>query len=189
LKGMNYEAGKCRGKLAYLGVILLLTFLLGCPQGSGEETLWVVDSHGIFHTSDLERAQQEIPFTIIVPEYLPDNLDPYSPYLVEGPVKGSSGNENIRVEVSYKAKNKPQIDIIENSETFLMLPNPDANPIYLEIAGIQVLQQDESIYSTPIIKGLRFDWNQSGRTFSVLVFSYSQDEGIKIVESMVRQME
>ena len=169
--------------------ISLLTFLLGCPQGSDEDYLWVVNSQGIFRTSDLERAQREIPFTIIVPEYLPDNLDPYSPYLIEGPVKGSSGNENIRVEVSYKAYGKPEIDIIENSEKFLMLPNPDLDPVYLDIGGVQVLQQEAHMYGNPIIEGLHFDWNQSGRTFSVRIFEYSQDEGIKIVESMIKQIE
>jgi hypothetical protein len=183
------KSARYKSKFLYLGVILLLTFLLGCPQGNGEDYFWDVNSQGIFHTTDLERAQQEIPFTIIVPEYLPDNLDPYSPHLIEGPVKGSSGDEAIEVEVSYKAENKPRIDIIENSESILMLPNPDLNPIYLDIAGVQVLQQDEAIYSTPTIEGLRFDWNQSGRTFSLMAFSYSQDELIKIVESMIRQIE
>ncbi len=183
------KAARCKSKLLYLGAILLLIFLLGCPQSSGEDYLWVVDQ-GTFHTTDLERAQQEIPFTIIVPEYLPDNLDPYSPYLIEGPVKGSSGTEDIEIEVSYKAENKPRIDIIENSENILMLPSPDADPVYLDIAGIQVLQQEDNMYGYNInIDGLRFDWNQSGRTFMVRVFEYSQDEGIKIVESMIRQIE
>jgi hypothetical protein len=182
------KTARYKSRLLYLGVTLLLIFLLGCPQTSGEDYLWVVDQ-GTFHTSDLERAQQEIPFSIIVPEYLPDNLDPYSPYLIEGPVKSSSGKEDIEVEVSYKAENKPRIDITENSENILMLPNPDADPIYHDIGGVQVLQQDDTIYSTPPIEGLRFDWNQSGRTFSVSIFDYSQDEGIKIVESMIRQIE
>jgi hypothetical protein len=180
---------KHRYKLIYLAVILLSTILLGCPQGSDEDYLWVVGSTGIFHTSDLERAQQEIPFTIIVPEYLPDDLDPYSPYLIEGPTKGSSGDKDIEVRVSYKAYGKYSIDITENSELTLMLPNEDFNPIYLDIAGVQVLQQDEHGYGADAIQdGLRFDWNQNGRTYCVKSLSYSEDELAKIVESMIIQM-
>jgi hypothetical protein len=181
----------CRSKLVYLGLILLLALatLPGCTLNPVEETLWVVDSHGWFHTNDLERAQQEIPFTIIVPTYLPDNLDPYNPYMIDGPVKGSFENENIRVRISYQAEGERIIDIIENSEFILMLPNPDLNPIYLDIAGIQVLQQETGLLGETIIEGLGFDWNQSGHTYSVQVFSYSQDEAIKIVESMIEQVE
>jgi len=183
------KAAICSSKLAYLGVILLLTVLLGCPQSSSEETHGFVDSQGMFRTNDLERAQQEIPFTIILPQYLPDNLNPYNPYEIGGPPKGSSGNGNIRVWILYKAEGKPEIKVIENSEKFLMLPNPDLNPVYLDIAGVQVLQQNDDLYGDPIIEGLQFNWNQSGRTFSVEVFEYSQDEGIKIVESMIKQIE
>jgi hypothetical protein len=183
------KRGKYQGKLVFIGLLLLLATFLGCTQGSNEDIFWVVDSQGMFHTSDLERAQQEIPFTITVPTYLPNDLDPDSPYEIGGPLKDSSQNENIEVWISYRAGGERIIEIEENSQTIIMLPNPDANPIYLDISGIQVLQQEECLYGGTTIEGLRFDWNQGGLTFSVLVFSYSQDEAIKIVESMIEQIE
>jgi hypothetical protein len=178
-----------RSKLVYLGLILLLATLPGCTQSSGEEIFWVVDSQGMFHTSDLERAQQEIPFTIILPTYLPDNLDPDSPYEIGGPVKGSSEDENVRVWISYKAEGERLIEIEENSRATIMLPTPSLNPVHLDIAGIQVLQQDTYLYGETTIEGLAFYWNQVGLTFSVLVFSYNQNEAIKIVESMIEQID
>ena len=182
---------KYSNKLVYLGLILLLVFsaIPGCTQGPAEDIFWVVDSQGMFHTSDLERAQQEIPFTIIVPTYLPDNLDPDSPYEIGGPLNDSSENENITVWISYRAEGEHIIEIEENSETFIMLPTSEFNPIYLDIAGVQVLQQETYLYGGTTIEGIRFDWNQGGLTFSVLVFSYSQEEAIKIVESMIEQID
>ena len=189
---MSHRKGKEIAILASTLIIVCLSLPVlfsGCTQGSGEEIFWVVDSQGMFHTSDLERAQQEIPFTIIVPTYLPDDLDPDSPYEIGGPLKDSSQNENIEVWISYRAEGERIIEIEENSQTFIMLPTPELNPVYIEIAGIQVLQQEAHIYGETIIEGLSFDWNQGGLTFSVLVFSYSQDEAIKIVESMIEQIE
>ena len=185
---MSSRRGKKIFLLASILIIVCLSlplFFSGCTQGSDEETLWVIDSYGWFYTSELELAQQEIPFTIIVPTYLPDDLDPYKPYIINGTVKDASENENIEVWISYRAEGELIIEIEENAQPFIMLPNPDLNPVYLDIAGIQVLQQETHIYGEDIIDGLSFDWNQNGLTFRVLVFSYSQDEAIKIVESMI----
>jgi hypothetical protein len=178
-----------RSKLVYLGLILLLATLSGCTLTPAEEISWVVDSHGWFHTTYLERAQQEMPFTIIVPTYLPDDLDPYKPYMIDGTVKNASENENMEVRISYGPGGEQIIEVFENSQTIIMLPTPEFNPVYLDIAGIQVLQQEDYLYGETIIEGLSFDWNQGGLTFSVSVFSYSQDEAIKIVESMIEQIE
>jgi hypothetical protein len=181
--------GKYQGKLVFIVLLLLLATFLGCTHGSSEDIFWVVDSQGMFHTSNLGRAQQEIPFTIILPTYLPDNLDPDSPYEIIGPVEGSTENENVEVRISYRSGGYRIIEIFENSQTIIMLPTPELNPIYHDIAGIQVLQQETHLYGETITEGLSFNWNQGVFTFSVVVFSYSQDEAIKIVESMIEQIE
>jgi len=70
-----------------------------------------------------------------------------------------------------------------------MIPNEESEPVYYEIAGARVLRQTTQLLtSTGEEEGLRFDWNPDGLTFSVKTFNISENESLKIVESMLKQM-
>lgn len=176
----------------YLVLLATLTFFsIDCIQpGTSQKVFWVVDSYGVFHTDSLERAQQEVPFTIILPTYLPENIDHHHPYEISAPVRDSgSVVTDVIVEILYRAKGKIAITIRETSGISIMEPNPEDEPVYLDISGVKVLCQKTYLYGGPVIEeGLLFPWNQNGRTFGVRVYTFSQDEGIRIVESMIVQM-
>ena len=67
-----------------------------------------------------------------------------------------------------------------------MGPTEELDPIYLDIGGTKVLRQKTRMAgSSGITEGLGFHWNQGGLTFAVRVFSISEEEARKVVESMI----
>ena len=68
-----------------------------------------------------------------------------------------------------------------------MKPTPDLEPIYLNIGRNQGFAAKALIYASLPIEGLRVDSNQNGRPFNVDVDLFSQDEAIKIAETMIVQ--
>ncbi len=182
--------------------LLILTFtILGCIQNSTskaqendivtpyqkDKSHWFVDENGHFHTDNVTLAQKKIPFTIVVPSYIPDVFVTNYQYEIIGPFKNILPN-NIEVEIQYW-DNRHQIYISEYNIKEIMLPNQEFKPIYYSIAGIQVLKQITGFTtSSGRIEGLGFYWNINNLTFKVEIFNIPEEEGIKIVESMIKQM-
>lgn len=167
-------------------VLLPTLFLPSCGGGSNSGILWFRDPQGHFHTNDIERAQKEIPFTIILPQYLPEYMDP-NLFKIVGPFRDAY-LDGIEIEIEYITGDN-LIYISEQNVRLIMEPNEELDPMYLDISGTMVLRQETGMAgSSGITEGLRFDWNQDGITFAVRVFSISEEEGLKIVESMVTQM-
>jgi|GEM_PF-1662111 len=180
--------------LALLNVFIILVFIiLGCAQVSSNfpkqtnqnnEHYWFVDSNGHFHTNDVKMAQKEIPFTIIVPDYIPDIFGSNYSYEITGPFENPLSNY-IEVKIQY-IDEQHQIYISEYNKKVIMLPNDEAKPVYHDIIGIKVLQQQSFLYgSEDTIEGLSFNWNIDALTFEVEIFNIPEEEGIKIVESMI----
>src|SRR4030042_6619651 len=70
-----------------IAFIVLIAVLSGCKQTTGNKTFWYSSSSGFFSTNVIDRAQQETPYTLLLPKYLPDNIDPRKPNLITGPRK------------------------------------------------------------------------------------------------------
>jgi hypothetical protein len=96
------------------GAIILITLsfslaslLSGCNTASDPDIYWFRDPVGFFHTNDLERAQEEIPFTIILPSYLPENMG-LSTLKIYGPIKIDIGDyiHGIQVDIDYISGDK-----------------------------------------------------------------------------------
>jgi hypothetical protein len=167
-------------------VLVILLLFSSCNSDSSNEASWFRDPQGHFHTNDVERAQKEIPFTIILPQYLPEYMDP-NLFKIIGPFKDAY-LEGIEIEIEYITGDN-LIYISEQNVRLVMEPNEEMEPVYYNIAGTRVLRQQSFLYGASETKeGLRFDWNQDGLTFAVSVFSISEEEGLKIVESMVKQI-
>jgi len=184
--------------VALIAGFILLTQLLACRTGSdntsGRDIYWFTQPPEIFHTNDLERAQKEIPFTIILPEYLPDELDPH-PEMIEGPIKGIYPDDETSVRLRYSEKDGDKnLVFIEELNWPVIVRPPDSESTYLDINGIRVLETEtESMLftssGTEYIPGLRYTWNLGGVHFEVTVDEYGRSEARKIIISMINQMD
>ena len=168
-----------------ISTLLFLVFPISCEDNSELDDVWFRDPNGLFHTTELKLAQNEIPFPIIIPTYLPSDID--YPCLIEGPYL-SPISDGIKVNISYTDGDK-RIFISEQNDYQVKIPAPELEAVYLDIAGIKVLGQITHLYSVErTITGYSYHWNQNRLTFEVDVFFYSADEGAKIVKSMIEQM-
>ena len=175
--------------LLWMCTALLVISFLAC--NTNNDTYWFEDPPGVFHTNDVERAQNEIPFIILLPTYLPDDIDPF-PY-IEGPV-GGINSENIitqiRVQYHDKSRANYRIFIDESNEEVTMLPNPDAEYAYFSVNGVRLLEHESVSVSfsqdgIENIRGLLYSWNQNGIHYEVCINRYNSGIARRIVESMV----
>ena len=166
---------------ALIGAFVLLIPLSACGISSN-------------HLSDLEAIQKKVPFTIILPTYLPDDLGP-DPYMVQGPFKIDEEILVIEIEYQRQGGDSGYIYIEEQNSLFYVNADWALHPdrTYLDITGIKVQEEmTEAVpYPTnePINYGFRYVWNKSGTDFLVDIFGYDQDECRQIVESMIQPIE
>jgi hypothetical protein len=178
---------------ALIGVVLLLTPLLACGSETAHRTYWFTDPPGRFHTNDVERAQEEIPFTIVLPTYLPDGIGPL-PYMIEGPVKGTSDEQTVRLMIRYQDDGGDHVMFIDEQNSSFYEHIVGFEGTFLDIAGIQVLEDemDSPVISSSgmeIHQGLQYKWHLDGVDFDVDIFGYDRDEARKIVTSMIQPTE
>lgn len=155
----------------------------------GDRFSWVTDSSGAFTTNNIERAQEETPFRIIIPSYLPSGF--FTDPLLRGSLKGVVPEDNVSILLNYKTKEAygGMILIVEQSMTMLP-PDPSLNPecMMIEIAGIETVECESKL---PLPKpdgtaGFEFYWNQDGIFLIVSIYGYDHGESVKIVESMIQ---
>ena len=173
---------------------LLIAVSISCVQGSNtnsnQDIYWFTDPPDVFHTNDLHKAQQEVPFIISLPNYLPNNIGPY-PYLIEGPV-GASAEDIITVRIMYQEKGDSDHAIFINEQNTSFnkyLIDSDGN--WFTVAEIKILEikfdsKKLSSSETLVVSGFRYLWNQNDVDIDVDIFGYDQGEARKIIESMVR---
>lgn len=143
-----------------------------------------IDPERHFNTDDINLAQQEIPFTIIVPSYIPECFGTDYLYEITGPYIDDY-SDNIEVKIRYD-KGDYEIHISEQSRKITIMPNEELEPVYYEISGTEVLRQSAHwISSSGTRNGLSFSWNPDGLTFRVVTFNVSEEDTMKIVESMI----
>ena len=94
---------------------------------------WIRDSKGHFHTNDVNLAQREIPFTIVVPSYIPECFGTDYLYEITGPYIDEFRNI-IEVKIRYD-KDDYKIYISEQSRKSTMIPNEQLEPVYYDIFG------------------------------------------------------
>jgi hypothetical protein len=178
---------------------ILLACLPGCGSNNQPTTLSTTpsttktriywhESKVDFQTNDLTRAQGVIPFSLILPAYLPDGLDSTHPFNIYGPLD-SNNTDYSPVTIQY-GNGEKQVSISESNVLSIPFPNSNAEPLYVDISGISVLREKYTTYfgANHNIPAYNFSWNQANYTFSVEVLTYSEEEGEKIVESMIKQI-
>ena len=88
---------------------------------------WFRDNKGRFYTNDVNLAQREIPFTIVVPSYIPECFGTDYLYEITGPYIDESRNI-IEVKIRYD-QGDYEIYISEQSRRINMMPNEQLEPI------------------------------------------------------------
>jgi len=189
LERTNYL--KSRNSVIWVLVIILLlsASLVGCNDDQGNLT-WSTDVYYQFHTRDAARAQDEVPFTIIFPTYLPANITTYPE--ITGPLKGKWKEDRLEVSVDYLAAGEfvNGIISIEEYNYPVNLGDPALNPglSYLEIAGTKAIESTSSINiygGTYVLQGWIFGWDKDNIYFIVRIYGYDRDTTVKIIQSMI----
>jgi hypothetical protein len=125
-----------------------------------------VNENSEYNSRLIDELQEEIPFTIIIPTYFPDGI-PTSPTGISRPfqvaVKGSASDEYIAIGLSYEHKDAYKcLYILEDNRTATYLPSKSSS-IYLDIEGIQVLEEECAQFLGPnnneLLTGTRYAWN------------------------------
>lgn len=186
-----------RTVVSLVSAVLLIVSLTGCSTGSGQSHEWTTGDDGRFHTYDLVRAREEIPFEFVYPSYLPSDLT--GQLLISGYLAGASPDSQTCVELLDQQVDDEPLTLISIVQIYACdytrIPmNPENNTGYkmLDINDVAVTQlsvwmdarKGDGSY---ILDGFSFWWNKEGIFYEVLVYGYDDDEAIKIVESMVEQ--
>jgi hypothetical protein len=155
----------------------------------------LVDGPSGYDTHAIEKLQKEVPFTIVVPTYFPEGIEPY-PTAIGFPNTEAGPNEPVSISLTYERGTDNYIFITEGNREMIEIPSQSSYG-YLDIGGIQVLEemgvpwlnshQPSSNASVP--HGISYSWNRNGVHFNVYIIGYGQDECRKIVESMIQPME
>jgi hypothetical protein len=151
---------------------------------------WEV-SGGRFYTLDLARAQEEIPFPIVLPSYVPDKRTDAPLPDITGPLKEYQTDDKVKVEILYIVDLGSEIHgIIQIEEVnYTLIPgdpelNPDLEPI--EICGKEVIKTEGNYSQGP---GVKFYFNQDNIYFVVGVYNFTDEEAVKIVGSILEQLD
>lgn len=168
------------------GIIFLLVcvlILVSCNILSG-----TTPTNG---TDILEELQKEVPFTIIIPKYLPADISPY-PTGILGPAQGANSDNSVAVGFGYSkdGSNTKFIDIYEESGEVIFHPSKPSS-VYLKIRGVQVLEEGSAVVipsssGNTMVRGYFYGWNLNGVNFKITIYGYTLDEGRRVVESMIK---
>jgi len=136
--------------------------------------------HGAQIIADL---QKQLPFTLVVPTYLPPGFLSY-PAGIAGPGKGPGSENSVEVGFGYEHEkgSDRHIWIVEENFEYNFLPSRPTS-IFIDIKGTKVLEEDTEL---DVLLGFRYAWNQGGVSVQVNVYGYGKDESRKVVESMIR---
>lgn len=140
-------------------------------------------------TQNVEEAQQNIPFEIVLPTYLPSNIK--SPPWILGPF-GNNSNGIYLTTLNYISaepdiKATASIMIQESNQ----LENDSAKTGYHSeaIDGVEVLWCSSPMPNTDKaldISFCNFIWNQGNIGFNVSIQGFPQAEAIKVVTTIIR---
>lgn len=159
------------------------------PSETSSGILPWVEYEGRFYTKDLERAQQEIPFSLLLPAYLPETGNgPYSPD-INGPLRQTQ-NPNIMVEIKYDLGGESKtlkIVIIKEANVSYSLPDPALNPQLeqIEILGVSVVKTREDWSPDTDVY---YSFNFEGIYYFIETHNLPNIEVYTMVESMIGQL-
>jgi hypothetical protein len=162
----------------FLGIIALCVLLAySCTNGN---------------ESIVKSLQKQVPFTIIVPSYLPSGFYP-EPLEIGTPTEGL--NDSIGISFTYKKRGNPlnMINVFEQNGTLIFHPSKPSSA-FLNINGANVLEEDIEIIDPQgeqkdeqILTGFFYAWNSENVNLQVTILGYEKEECRKVIESMVKK--
>jgi hypothetical protein len=159
--------------LALLTTITLLT--MGCNPDE-------------FYTHDLSKAQAKVPFRLIIPTYFPGNAKERSLPSIQGTINKENNNIEVNIRyVLYRSGAFSDIMIIESNHPFdLGDPKLDPQLVSTEILGRQVVMQE---FNDPLGPASALSFKSENIYFVVQLANFPTDEAMKIVESIIEQID
>ena len=175
-------------KVTPLILLSVMMLSIGCDTHTPpDRTLPWEEYHGQFNTLDLARAQEEIPFPIVLPSYIPDKRQNPPPPNIRGPLGEFQYNDKVQIEVYYSVDfgGETYVTIlIEESNYPVLPPDPKLNPGFevMEIRGKEIITKEGNFSPGP---GVVFFFSQDQIYFVVHIYNLPTEEATKVVDSML----
>jgi hypothetical protein len=179
----------------YLYLMLIMGLWMLMISGCSSQSKWM-EYEGMFATKDFERAQKEIPFSIVLPTYLPYNQPDNNIPDIQGPLKEFQDKEEIKVIIAYGILVNKEIKgsiLIYEYNYAVSLADDENNPDFYEYNPELELV---TIGNVPVVK-TKDDWsidthyysfNSNNIYFVIETHDIPVGESTKVVESMIAQI-
>lgn len=175
-------------------IIILNLLLFSCNPSSPtmDTNLYWIEYQGRFYTQDIVRAQEIMPFQILLPKYIPNEGQRMSLPLIDGPLKDSQNFDNtVTVNIKYAiniGNDISAIVIITETNSYYDIGDPNTDP-YLEeviILGISVVKTKDEWSPN---RDTYYSFNSKGIYYVIEMHNLPDDESYKIIESIIMQLD
>lgn len=167
--------------LVVLCSAIVTSLLLACGHknaADGNTFFDVVDS--TYVTNNLERAQSETPFQIVLPRFVPGNTWP----TFQGELRESQTGDETIVRVSYSYPNKAGITFEETNNVLTLPPKligPETREVAVGKTSVTVIRRAEF---GPLVYECR--WSKDDLYYYVASSGFSEGTLLKMITSMIR---
>ncbi|MFC2021885.1 hypothetical protein ACFLTR_01535 [Chloroflexota bacterium] len=178
-------------RVTWLVFMATIVLSAGCssqpnPSASPKPLPWE-EAYGRFYTLDLARAQEQIPFSIVLPTHVPDKRRDVPPPAIDGPLREYQYEGKVKIHIFYRVDLgngvRGIIEIIESN--YPVLPgDPKLNPHLkvMEIRGKTVIKTEGNF---SLGSGVIFFFSRNNIYLEVGLYNFPYEESVKIVESIL----
>ena len=156
--------------ISFISLCCALILVTGCINAQTEAN------------TAIKNLQKNVPYTIIVPTYVPRGIS-VVPSAITEPATDNNLNA-VYFEIQYGPNPGKTIILEEENHYSTLVP---INPYNIfTINGIKVTYEETNYSSaSETYQGFLFEWNNNGVNFQLSIYGYTQDEGQKVVDSMI----
>ena len=159
-----------------IGAVFLASTSLGCQLSNGK--FWNLNSQtGSFQTNDIERAQKEIDFPLVLPGFLPNGI--YTPPTVRGHIRGTLGNGE--VVVAYNGQN---MALLIHESTITRYVIGATGQIELLVFDETEVQRVTHVVNDRII--VIYSWEEGILSFKIETNGIDEKDSELIVASLIK---
>jgi len=135
----------------------------------------------------LSVAQQETPFTIVLPKYTPNDLLPFP--VLQGTVK-SEFKDNRPIRIMYYRSGEDFNPILIEEYNIFITRQPSDGFSYISISDVEVLEESTTMAKdiTNFVPSYNYSWNYHNTHYNVMIAEYQREECRKVIESMINVM-